>query len=388
MPACNGRWTTTVTTLPTTSDRMIPVANPGAGNARFHAEIVAALDRVVSSGRYVLADEVAAFEQAFAAWVGVDHAVGVGNGTDALVLALQAVGVETGDEVILPSHSAVATAAAVEMAGAVPVFADIEPDSRCLSPASVASVLTPATRAVIAVHIYGHPADMAALRALADAHGLALIEDCAQAHGAEFEGRRVGGFGDVAAFSFYPTKNLGAIGDGGAVVTRDAALAARVRELREYGWRERYISFVPGRNSRLDEMQAAILRIKLPQLAGDNQRRREIAARYASAVGRATSIKAPGIRDNCLHAMHLYVLEAEGREALAQHLKAAGVGCALHYPQPIHTQPAYVARPRADLVHTERLYRRLLSLPMYPELTDDDVERVCDALREWTRIHG
>jgi dTDP-4-amino-4,6-dideoxygalactose transaminase len=367
---------------------MIPVANPGAGNARFHDEIVAALARVVSSGRYVLADEVAAFEQAFAAWVGVDHAVGVGNGTDALVLALQAVGVGPGDQVILPSHSAVATAAAVEMAGAVPVFADIEPDSRCLSPASVASVLTPATRAVIAVHIYGHPADMAAFRTLADAHGIALIEDCAQAHGAEFEGQRVGGFGDVAAFSFYPTKNLGAIGDGGAVVTRDAALAARVRELREYGWRERYISFVPGRNSRLDEMQAAILRIKLPHLAGDNQRRREIAARYAAAIGHTSALVAPGVRDNCLHAMHLYVLEAEGRDALAQHLKDAGVGCAQHYPQPIHTQPAYVARPRADLVHTERLYRRLLSLPMYPELTDDDVERVCDALGEWIRLHG
>jgi len=373
---------------PTTFDRMIHVANPGAGNARLRDEILSAMARVVASGRYILGEEVTAFEQEFASWVGGAHGVGVGNGTDALVLALQAVGVGMGDQVILPSHSAVATAAAVEMIGAIPVFADIDPDSRCLDPVSVSTMLTPATRALIAVHIYGHPADIPAFRDLANSHGIPLVEDCAQAHGAAIEGRRVGTFGDIAAFSFYPTKNLGAIGDGGAVVTNDALLAARVRELREYGWRERYISHVPGRNSRLDELQAAILRVKLPHLAADNQRRREIAARYTAAIGAAVSLSAPVVRDGYLHAMHLYVLEVDDRDGLARHLAEAGVGSAQHYPRPIHAQPAYAARPRAALPNTERLYRRLLSLPMYPELTDDDVERVCDTLRDWIRLHG
>lgn len=370
------------------SEQSIPVANPGAGNARYRADILAAMTRVVNSGRYVLGEEVAGFEHEFASWVGAEHAVGVANGTDALALALQAVGVAAGDQVILPSHSAVASAAAVELIGAVPVFADIETDSRCLNPQSVAGLITDATRAVIAVHIYGHPADMDALRALTDLHGLSLVEDCAQAHGAAIGERRVGTLADIAAFSFYPTKNLGAIGDGGAVVCHDAKLAVRVRELREYGWRERYVSALPGRNSRLDELQAAILRVKLPRLAADNQRRRDIAARYTAAIGDAKSVTAPTVRDGCLHAMHLYVLETDERDALMRHLAERGVGSALHYPRAIHAQPAYAARARADLANTERLYRRLLSLPMYPELNDNDVGRVGDALREWIRSHG
>jgi dTDP-4-amino-4,6-dideoxygalactose transaminase len=388
MKAYNARWIITVTISPTTFDHVIPVANPGAGNARLRSEILSAIAFVIDSGRYVLGEQVSAFEQEFASWVGVNHGIGVGNGTDALVLALQAVGVKAGDQVILPSHSAVATAAAIEMIGAIPVFADIDPDSRCLSPVSASAMVTPQTRAVVVVHIYGHPADMSAFRTLADSNGISLIEDCAQAHGAAINDQRVGTFGDIAAFSFYPTKNLGAIGDGGAVLTNDAVLAARVRELREYGWRERYISHVPGRNTRLDELQAAILRVKLPHLAVDNQRRREIAARYTAAVGNAVSISAPGVGDGCLHAMHLYVLEADDRAGLMQHLAEAGIGCALHYPQPIHAQPAYAARLRAALPYTERLYQRLLSLPMYPELIDDDVERVCVALREWIQLHG
>jgi len=360
---------------------MIAVANPQAQFLSHEGEIRQALDRVLSKGWYVLGDEVRAFEQEFASFLGLPHAVGVASGTDAIALALLSCGVRPGDEVITVSHSAVATAAAVEQIGALPVFADIDPSTRCLDPELIPQLVSPRTRAVLPVHVYGQPAPMPRIMALAARHGLKVVEDCAQAHGAEIEGKKVGSFGDAAAFSFYPTKNLGAIGDGGAVATANPDIANDLRARREYGWQERYISAFPGLNSRLDELQAAILRVKLPYLERDNQRRREIARRYDEALS-GTAIATPAAIPGTRHAMHLYVLECAERDRLQQHLNSHGIGTARHYPAPIHLQPAYRGRTRGGdrLPATEALYGRLVSLPMYPELKDQEVERVAAAL--------
>jgi len=361
----------------------IPVANPRAQFLAHEGPIRDAVDRVLLSGWYILGQEVAVFEDEFAAFCGASHCIAVGSGTDALVIALRASGVGPGDEVITVSHTAVATVAAIELTGAVPVFADIDPMSRCLDPQRIQPLVTSRTRAIVPVHVYGQPADMPAVLAIAREHGLVVIEDCAQAHGAEINGQRVGTFGDAAAFSFYPTKNLGAIGDGGAVVTNSGKMAARCRSLREYGWQERYVSSIPGGNSRLDEIQAAILRVKLPCLATDNARRREIAAAYRSVLGE--SIIPPAEIEGTLHAMHLFVVECEERDDLAGYLASHGIATARHYPVAVHLQPAYLGRIRGgeELPATESLYRRILSLPLYPELTDASVEKVCAALRHW-----
>lgn len=364
---------------------LVAVANPKAQFLAHEAEIRAAIDRVLTGGWYILGEEVRRFEEEFASFLGVPHAVGVASGTDALALALLSVGVRPGDEVITVSHSAVATVAAVEQIGAVPVFADIDPATRCLDPERLPGLVSHATRAILPVHVYGQPAPMGRIMELASLYGLKVVEDCAQAHGAEIGGNKVGSFGDAAAFSFYPTKNLGAIGDGGAVATRNKETAADLRARREYGWQERYISFFPGLNSRLDELQAAILRAKLPHLAKDNERRREIAARYDEAL-RGGSLVPPARIPGTLHAMHLYVLECEERERLQEQLKERAVATARHYPAPVHLQPAYQGRIRGgdSLQATEALYRRIVSLPMYPELTDNEVKQVADALADCT----
>lgn len=366
------------------SDSLIPVATPKAQYMAYRSEIREAIDRVLEGGWYVLGDEVRLFEQEFAAFLGAAHCVGVANGTDAVSLALRALGITAGDEVITVSHSAVATVAAIEQIGAIPVFVDIDPETRCLDPELVPALVTPRTKAVIPVHIYGQPAPMARLMALAERHGLKVVEDCAQAHGARIGDRKVGTFGHAAAFSFYPTKNLGAIGDGGGVVTQDAALAERLRHLREYGWQERYISFFPGSNSRLDELQAAILRVKLRGLEDDNARRRHIATRYRKAL-EGTGLTPPAEIGGTLHAMHLFVVETEHRDDLQAALKAGRIGSGMHYPLAIHQQPAYQGRIRGGdrLPHTESLYRRILSLPMFPELTDEQVLQICTVLAAW-----
>lgn len=363
---------------------MIPVANPLAQFKAREEEIGKALERVLKSGWYILGNEVRLFEEEFAAFVGVEHGIGVGSGTDAIALALRAMGVVPGDEVITVSHTAVATVAAIEQIGAIPVFADIDPETRCIDPLAISHLATDTTKAVVVVHIYGQPADMPRIMEIASAHKLLVLEDCAQAHGAAIGDRQVGTFGNAAAFSFYPTKNLGALGDGGAVVTSDQHIAATCRALREYGWRERYISAIPGVNSRLDELQAAILRVKLPYLHQDNARRATIAKRY-DRVLRDSSITPPATIAGTLHAMHLYVLECARRDELAAFLAAEGVCTARHYPVPVHKQAAYSGRIRGenDLPATERLYHRILSLPMYPELCDDMVARACNALRKW-----
>ena len=363
----------------------IPVANPLAQVQALQAELSSALQRVLTSGHYILGPEVTAFENEFAQWLGAAHAIGVASGTDAVALALRAVGVLPGQEVITVSHSAVATVAAIEQVGAVPVWVDIDPLTRCLDATMVERALSPKTAAIVPVHIFGQAADMKALIELAQRHYLQIVEDCAQAHGAKIGERNVGTFGHAAAFSFYPTKNLGAVGDGGAVVTHDAAVAARVRSLRQYGWEERYISSATGFNSRLDELQAALLRVKLAHLPADLARRQQIAATYTKALAGHAWISAPTVTPGTTHAWHLYVVECDDPQHLAAHMAKREIGSARHYPLAIHQQPAYRGRLRGEqqLHVTERLYRRMLTVPLFGELTDDQVARVAQALKEF-----
>lgn len=359
----------------------IPVADPGAETTAFRVPIQEAIDRVLSSGTYILGSETDKFEHEWAAYLGIRHCVGTASGTDAIALALRAVGVTRDDEVVTVSKTAVATVAAIESIGAIPVFVDVDPITRCMDPSLIPSALSSRTKAILPVHLYGQPAPMDAIRSIAERHGLAIVEDCAQAHGAAIDGRKVGTFGHAAAFSFYPTKNLSALGDGGAVVTDDGLLAERLRELREYGWRERYVSYVAGGNSRLDELQAAILRVKLPRLDQRNERRRTIAARYRRAI-EAPTVSAPADIPGTTHAMHLFVLECDNRAAWEEAFRCDGVRTARHYPMPVHRQPAYAGRIRGGerLPVTDRLAERIVTLPCFPDLREEHVRRICERL--------
>lgn len=369
---------------------MIPQTDPGASYRAQRAEIDAAMLRVMDSGWYILGAEGREFENEFCQWLGAET-VGCGNGTDALVLALRGLGIGSGDAVATVSHTAVATVAAIEMAGALPVLIDIDPVFYTMCPADLEAVLVkrppgvPPIRAVIVVHIYGQAAAMDEILALARRHDVIVIEDCAQAHGAKFSGRHVGTFGAAATFSFYPTKNLGAFGDAGAVATGDAALAARLRSLRQYGWEQRYVSDVAGMNSRLDETQAAVLRVKLGALAAGNARRREIAAAYDAALA-GTGVTPPARRPDTEHVFHQYVLRVPARDAMRRRLAEAGVGTGIHYPVPVHLQPAYAGRlpmGPAACAETAQAAGEILSLPMYPELDAAQLEQVCAALRRF-----
>ncbi|MBN1605526.1 MAG: DegT/DnrJ/EryC1/StrS family aminotransferase [Polyangiaceae bacterium] len=365
---------------------MIPQADPRAQYLRHKADIDQALAGVLSSGRYILGEQTRAFETEFAGYIGVTHAVGVGSGTEALHLALRACDVGPGDEVITVAHTAVATVAAVELSGATPVLVDVEPETLTLDPNRFEQAVTERTRAVIPVHLYGHPVDMDPLLGVARRRGLRVIEDAAQAHGALYHGRRVGSLGDAGCFSFYPTKNLGAFGDGGAVVTDDTALAERVRLLREYGWAERYVSHVSGYNSRLDELQAAVLRVKLRWLDEANAARARLAALYREGLA-DRGLTLPIVRQGAQHAHHLYVVRSQERDALRAHLESRGVGSLVHYPVPVHLQPAYRDRlPGSEsLPVTELAARQVLSLPMFPELTPSDASRVVETIGEFQR---
>ncbi len=368
---------------------MIVAANPGAGYRALKAEIDAAVARTLESGWYILGQEIKAFETEFATWLGAAKAVGCGNGTDAIALALRALGIGPGCAVATVSHTAVATVAAVEMVGATPVLIDIDPDHFTMDPTDLAATLAnppaglPPIKAVLPVHLYGQAADLDAIGVLCQRYGLTLIEDCAQAHGATWSGKKVGTFGDAATFSFYPTKNLGALGDGGAVALPSDSMADRVAALRQYGWRTHYISDDVGMNSRLDEIQAAILRVKLVHLDAANARRQAIAAVYDAALG-GTAIRPPARRPNAGHVFHLYVVRVSNREAVQTGLRAAGIGSGIHYPQPVHIQPAYrgrVALGAAGCRATEAAAMEVLSLPLYPELTNGEVDQVASALR-------
>ncbi len=371
------------------SGSLVPQANPGAGYRAHREEIDAAIGRVLESGWYVLGEEGRAFEAEFAAWLGAGTTVGCGNGTDAIALALRGLGIGPGSTVVTVSHTAVATVAAIESTGATPLLIDIEPDHYTMDPAELARVLAeppaglPPIRAVVPVHLYGQMADVEVISSLCRRYGAALIEDCAQAHGAKRNGRMAGTFGDAATFSFYPTKNLGALGDGGAVVAGDPALAARIAALRQYGWTRHYISDAVGVNSRLDELQAAILRVKLMYLDAANARRRAIAAAYDTALGGILGGRAPRRRRGSEHVYHLYVVRVPGRDTVQARLREQGIGTGVHYPVPVHRQPAYaerIALGPSRCTETERASAEILSLPLYPELTDAQVTRVCEAI--------
>jgi dTDP-4-amino-4,6-dideoxygalactose transaminase len=361
---------------------MLLCSNPRPQYLAHQQEIDQAIRRVLDSGWYILGPEVAAFENEFAQYLGCPHALGVGSGTEALHLALAACETGAGDEVITVSHTAVATVAAIELAGATPVMVDIDPHTFNIDPNTIASAITPRTRAIIPVHLYGRPCDMHTITALARQHHLKVIEDCSQAHGASIDGKRVGSFGQLACFSFYPTKNLGALGDGGMVVGSEPAVMTRARQLREYGWVERYISHLPGWNTRLDELQAAILRVKLPHLDADNQARRAIAKRYTDALQNlplTLPSDAPG------HVYHQYVIMTPQRNELLAHLRSREIACAVHYPQPVHLQPAYTGRIKQNhsLPHTEHAANHVMSLPIYPELTLAEQQQVIHAITDY-----
>jgi dTDP-4-amino-4,6-dideoxygalactose transaminase len=369
----------------------IPQANPGASYAAQRAEIDAAIHRVLAGGRYVLGEEVAAFEAEFADWLGVGEAVGVASGTDAIELALRAVGIGPGLAVIAPSHTAVATVAAIERTGARPVLVDVDSLTYTMTAAGVEAVLASSREfggcrpaALIPVHLYGNPADMPALLDVAGRYGLRVIEDCAQSTGAKIGPRRTGTLGDLAAFSFYPTKNLGAFGDGGLVATNDRELAARLRALRQYGWKQRSVSAFAGVNSRLDEIQAAVLRVKLKRLDSDNARRIEIARRYSTGLNRP-GIGIPACSEEVEHVFHQYVIRMSDRDKLRSFLDERRIGTAIHYPVPVHCQPAYRERGlnAGKLTRTEKLCHEILSLPMFPQLADADVDRVIATIGEW-----
>ena len=337
--------------------------------------------RVIERGWFVLGPEVEAFEQEFAAYCGVPHAVGLGNGTEAIELALRALGIGAGDEVILAANAGMYSAVAVAAVGATPVFADVDDTDLTLDPAAVLAAIGPRTRAVVLTHLYGRMGKVQAIADTAKSKGIALVEDCAQSHGARVDGQRAGAFGDVACFSFYPTKNLGALGDGGAVVCHDAQIANRVRQLRQYGWGKKYFATLPhGRNSRLDEMQAAILRTKLPYLDEWNARRRAIAQAYAGVAG--DRVRHPRV-DGDDYVAHLYVVRTPQRDSLRAHLDSLGIASDVHYPVPDTQQPALRIAAAPVLPVTERACREVLTLPCYPELEPASVQRVIAALESW-----
>jgi dTDP-3-amino-3,4,6-trideoxy-alpha-D-glucose transaminase len=355
-----------------------------ASTAALRPQLDAAYARVMASGSTILGPEVEAFEGEFAAYCEAAHCVTVGNGLDALTLALRAAGVRPGQEVIVPSHTFIATWLAVSGVGARIVPVEVDPDTFLIDPAAVAAAVTSRTAAIIAVSLYGHPADMDALSAIAARHGLFLLEDAAQAHGARYRGRKVGSLAHATAFSFYPTKNLGALGDGGAVVTGDAGLAARLRRLRNYGSDQKYVHQDLGVNSRLDELQAGFLRAKLPVLDDWNAQRRAIAAVYAQELNQLDGVSPPTTESWAEPVYHLYVVRLRDRAAVAADLAKAGAPTLIHYPQACHLQGAYaeLGFQKGDFPVAERLADEVLSLPMWPQMPLDDARRVSSVIRQ------
>lgn len=366
---------------------MIPFNNLHPQREMIASELNEAIQRVLDSGWYILGPEVEAFEAEFAAYHGVAHAVGVANGTDAIELALRAYGVGPGDEVITVSHTAMPTITAIERAGGVPVMVDIDPETYTINPEAVVDAITPHTAAVIPVHLYGQTADLGTLKDITAKHGLLLMEDCAQSHGATFDGRMAGTVGQMASFSFYPTKNLGAYGDGGAIITDDAAYAAKLRQLRNYGQTQKYHHAIKGMNSRLDEMQAAILRVKLAHLDQHNALRREVAAWYDAGL---EGVTLPVEAEKCYHVYHLYVVRHPRRDGLMSMLRERGIGTLIHYPIPNHLQEACskLGYSPGDLPVTEQVASEIVSLPLYVGLTEPEVTEVIEGINEVVKELG
>jgi dTDP-4-amino-4,6-dideoxygalactose transaminase len=368
---------------------MIAQTDPRAEYLAYQDEINRAIRAVLTSGRYILGAEVQAFEHEFAEFVGTRFGTGVASGTDALYLALKAIGVGPGDEVLTVPHTAVATVAAVEMCGATPVLVDIDLNTYTMDPQRLEAAISPRAKAVLPVHLYGHPAPMGPILEIARRNGLLVVEDCAQAHGASYGDKQVGSIGDISAFSFYPTKNLGAIGDGGFVAANNPGLAEKVKLLRQYGWQERYVSQVTGWNSRLDELQAAILRVKLRHLAEGNRRRQQLAERYTLGL-RRLPLAIPASKGEIGHVYHQYVIRHEKRDDLQAFLAARDIVTLVHYPVPIHLQPAYKGRlgDPGSFPVSEQVAHEVLSLPLYPELTEAQIGIVLDAVADFCREEG
>lgn len=355
-------------------------SNPVAQFKGYKDEISSAILRVCDHGPYVLGAEVEAFESEFSAYHAVKDCIGVGSGTDALSLTLKAFDIGVGDEVITVSHTALATTAAIVIAGATPVLVDIEEEFYTIDPAKIEAAITSQTKAIIPVHLYGQPCDMDAIMAIAQKHNLIVIEDCAQAHGAEYKGRKVGTIGDAGCFSFYPTKNLGAIGDGGGVITNNSDVNVRLRRLRQYGWDEQRISQEPGVVSRLDELQAAILRIKLKHLDQDNNRRRLISEAYNKLLA-GSDLVIPAERPECKHVYHLYVIRSKNRDCLKDKLAENNIEAGVHYTHPVHMHPGYQDKIKISpngLCVTDQIIQEILTLPVYPEL---DVNSFLDGIK-------
>lgn len=361
---------------------MLNFADPRAQLTSYRREIEAAVRKVLDGNAYIQGPAHDAFEAEFAGFLGARHVRGVASGTDALVLALLACGIQRDEKVIVPSHTAAATISALRIVGAVPSFVDIDPDSYLTSSIAIEEAIDRRTKAIIAVHLYGNMIDAVALRRMADEKGLILIEDCAQATGATWDGARVGSIGHAGCFSFFPTKNLGAIGDGGAIATSDREIADRISQLRTYGWNDQRICVADGINSRLDELQAAILSAKLPGLDADNEKRRTIAARYSKALA-DLPIALPCDNGAGKHVYHLYVISLDRRNALRDHLKSRGIAAGIHYPVPNHLHPVFKQFVSSPLPKTEQVADRILSLPIYPELSDAQADTVIDAIRSF-----
>jgi len=363
---------------------MIFCSYPYAQYQSHQLEIDEAIKNVLAGKTYILGQNVADFEIEFAQYLGVKHVIGVGSGTDALQIALLALDIGLGDEVIVPSHTAVATVAAIKLVAATPIFVDIEADYYTLNPQCVERAITSRTKAIIAVHLYGLPANMQAIMGIADQYGIKVIEDCAQATGASYKGKRVGGIGEIGCFSFYPTKNLGGLGDGGAIACQDADLATRIQQLRQYGWDNHRVSQEVGLNSRLDEIQAAILRVKLRHLEHDTQKRVNIAQGYNVALSELP-LKCPKVREGTTHVYHLYVVATDKREDLSWFLKKSDVFAGIHYPVPVHKMPAYIDNLLQEyrLQVTEKTVTQILSLPIYPELSHSEQEQIISAIGQF-----
>ena len=362
--------------------QFVPLTDLNAAHGPLRAKLVAAFERVLDSGRFVSGDEVAAFETEMAEYVGVAHAVAVGSGTAALTLALMGAGIGPGDEVIIPANTFFATAEAVVAVGAVPVLADVDPRSASIDPQSVASMVTDRTAAIVAVHLYGHPVDVDGLRKVAARKRLFLLEDAAQAMGASWQGRPVGSLGDAAAFSFFPTKNLGGFGEGGAVTTSDHQLAGRIRLLRSHGEAVKNVHQVMAFNERLDEIQAALLMVKLPHLAQELAERDSVVGLYEELLGEVPGVTMLATLALARSAHHLMVVKVPDRDRVLAELHAEGIGAGVHYPTPVHHQPAWRALGLApcELPHAEELARSVLSLPLYGQMSSEQVERCVDAL--------
>jgi dTDP-4-amino-4,6-dideoxygalactose transaminase len=357
----------------------IPFVDLKAQYASIKSEVDEAIQGILDTTRFIGGEPLASFEQDFARYCDARHALGVANGTDALNLALRAAGIGAGDEVITAANTFIATAAAIEMAGAKPVFVDIDLTTHTIDPERFERAITSRTKAVIPIHLYGQPADMDPIMDIAERHGLIVIEDAAQAHGAEYNGRRVGSIGHLACFSFYPGKNLGAYGDGGAITTNDDAYIDVLDKLRDHGRISKYEHAMVGYNSRLDSLQAAILEVKLRRLEEWNRQRQQVAAWYGEALADSDLI-VPVIRDGSTHVFHLYVVMTEHREDLQKRFDAAGVATGIHYPLPLHLQPAFssLGYQHGDMPNAEHAAERILSLPIFPELTREQVHYVAE----------